>query len=163
MSPRLPLPVDTASAERSIWRETNQRDFRKHIVDLQQACDQVPGDPKVHVHRDWHARRPPSNDDGRVLPFEVEERLSNDLAFLVANRQDAQTVSAVALEESVDLSGLTARLATNGAVQRSVVDALQIIFSILEKCAKRRGLQHSKGSMQSSYTSQDCIAQCAET
>lgn len=153
MSSSQPLPVNTASAERSIWKETNQNDFRKHIVDLQQACNKTPGDPKVHVHRDWHGRRPPNNDNGRVLPFEVEERLSNDLAFLVANQQDAQTVSAVALEESLDPSGLIVRLAANGAVQQSVVDALRVMFSILEKCAKRRVLQQSKGStgLQSAY------------
>ncbi|KAF6220671.1 hypothetical protein HO133_003104 [Letharia lupina] len=138
MSSSPPLPVSTASDERSIWRDTDQYKFRKHIIDLQQACNNIPEDPKLHVPEDWHGRRPPSNDDGRVLPFEVEERLSNDFAFLVANQKDAGTVSAVALEEIVEPPGLIARLAANGGVQEGVVNALQAIFSILEKCGKRQ-------------------------
>lgn len=144
MSSPQPLPVSTASDERSIWRDIDQARFRQRILDLQQVCNETPGDPKLHLHEAWHRRRPPSNDDGRILPFEVEERLCNDLAFLVANQKDAKTVSAVALEEHVEPSGLVARLAANGAVQEGVVDALQAIFSILERCAQRRALQHLK-------------------
>lgn len=152
MSSPQPLPVNTASDERSIWRETDQHNFRKHILDLQQACNEIPRDPKLHVREDWHRRRPPSNDQGRVLPFEVEERLANDFAFLVANQKDAKTVSAVALEEVVEPPGLVARLAANGAVQEGVVDSLQAIFNILEKCAKRSGLRHSKEALFSPLT-----------
>lgn len=165
MSSSPPLPVSTASDERSIWRDTDQCKFRKHIIDLQQACNNIPEDPKLHVPEDWNGRRPPSNDDGRVLPFEVEERLSNDFAFLVANQKDAERVSAVALEEIVEPPGLIARLAANGGVQEGVVNALQAIFSILEKCGKRRAWHHSKNARIGGLLNcpQSCIAQCAGT
>lgn len=165
MSSPEPLPVSTASNERSIWRHTDQYNFRKHIVDLQQACNKTPGDPKVHVHEDWHGRQPPGNEDGRILPFQVEERLSNDLAFLVANQKDAETVSAVALEEIVEPSGLITRLAVNGAVKEGVLDALRAIFCILEKCAQRRALEHCKEALICGLLIcfQGYIAQRAET
>ena len=147
MSSPQPLPVNTASHEQSVWRDTDQYIFRQHILDLQQACKETPGDPKLHVLEDWHRRRSPSNDHGRFLPFEVEERLSNDFAFLMANQKDAKTVSAVALEEIVEPPGLIARIAANGAVQEGVVDSLQAIFNILGKCANRRALQFSKEAL----------------
>ncbi|KAL9077166.1 MAG: hypothetical protein Q9161_000432 [Pseudevernia consocians] len=165
MSSPEPLPVSTASHERSIWRDTDQYNFRKHIVDLQQACNKTPGDPKVHVHEDWHGRRPPGSEDGRILPFQVEERLSNDLAFLVANQKDAETVSAVALEEIVEPSGLITRLAANGAVKEGVLDALRAIFCILEKCAQRRAFKQCKDALICGLLIcvQGYIAQRAET
>lgn len=66
---------------------------------------------------------------------------------------------------SSEPSGLIARLAANGAVQERVVDALQAIFTILEKCAKRRTLQGFKEALSCSLLdcSRSYIVQYAET
>ena len=131
------LPVDTASQRNSIWREVGWDTFRKHIVSLQRATNEVPGDPKVHSASEWQAEH--ANDVGinRLLPFSVEQRLADDLAFVAAAEEGPMEVSAVVLEEQTQHGGLLVRLAANGLIPRGVRDTLRAMFNLLNKCASR--------------------------
>ena len=131
------LPVDTASQRNSIWRQVGWEPFRKRLVTLQRACNEVPGDPKVHSASEWQAEHADDNNIKRLLPFDVEQRLADDIAFLAAAEEGPKEVSAVALEEQTQHEGLVVRLAANGLVPCAVKDTVRAIFDLLNKCASR--------------------------
>lgn len=131
------LSVDTSSDAKSIWRGLDRNQFRTNIVALQRASNQVPCDPKKHSRNEWHNPRISHDDPSYLLPFEVEQQLADDFAFIAAAEEGVQAVSAVALEESLDPAGLTIRLAANETVPERVPDTLKIIFKLLGRCAKR--------------------------
>lgn len=131
------LSVNTSSARKSIWRGVDRDQFRTNIVALQRASNQVPCDPKVHTRKEWRNPRIRQDDPSYLLPFEVEQRLADDFAFLAAAEEGVKAVSAVALEESLDPAGLTIRLAANETVPEHVPDTFKTIFGLLGRCAKR--------------------------
>ena len=131
------LAVDTASFGNSIWRKVGWNTFRHHIVALQRASNEVPSDPLVHSASQWQAAHRKSNDDARTLPFDVEQRLADDIAFLAAAEEGAKEVSAVALEEQDEPGGLIVRLAANQSVPRGVEDTLRAMFDLLSQCSSR--------------------------
>ena len=67
------LLVDTASPRNSIWQQVRWDTFRKHIVSLQRATNEVPGDPKVHSASEWQAEHADDVGTKRLLPFNVEQ------------------------------------------------------------------------------------------
>ncbi len=131
------LPVDTASPRNSIWRPIGWDTFRKHIVTLQRATNEVPGDPKVHSAIEWQAEHADDIGIKRLLPFDVEQRLADDIAFLAAAEEGPKEVSAVALEEQTQHEGLVVRLAANGLIPRGVKETLGAMLDLLNKCASR--------------------------
>lgn len=140
------LPVSTASPKDSIWQNLDQGAFRKRIDDLK-AKNDCPGDPKEHTQKEWRRRSASTSGSNRTLPFDVEQRVADDLAFIAAAQKDVKAVSAICLEEGFDSHGLTVRLATNGAIPSIVIDSLRSVFDLLELCAKKRGLDHVKKSL----------------
>ena len=130
-----PLPVNTASKKDSIWRDINQSAFRKCIHDLAEKND-FPGNQKVHSYQEWKGRGIASNDRNHVLPFDVEERLANDFAFIAAAKKEVEAVSAVVLEEAADSQSLIVRLAANGTISEVVMSRLTSILATLQKCAR---------------------------
>ncbi len=131
------LNVNTASAEASIWQGLEHDCFRADIVALQRASHEVPCDPKVYDRGQWHNSRIRLDDPSRLLSFEVEQRVADDLAFLAAAYEGVKAVSAVALEESVDPVGLVIRLAANGVVPQKIAETFRPIFDLLRRCAAR--------------------------
>lgn len=131
------LPVDTASQKNSIWRQVGWDAFRKHIVSLQRATNEVPGDPKVHSASEWQAEHADDVGIKRLLPFSVEQRLADDIAFVAAAEEGPMEVSAVVLEEQTHHEGLCVRLAANGLIPCGVRDTLRAMFDLLDKCAGR--------------------------
>lgn len=131
------LAVDTASHNNSIWRDVGWDTFRKHIVTLQRASNEVPTDPKVHSAIQWQAEHADDIDIKRLLPFDVEQRLADDIAFLAAAEEGPLEISAVALEEQKQQEGLVVRLAANGWIPCGVRDTLRAMFNLLNKCASR--------------------------
>ena len=131
------LAVDTASFGNSIWRNVRWNTFRTHIVALQRASNEVPSDPLVHSATQWQAAHRESSDDARTLPFDVEQRLADDIAFLAAAEEGPKEVSAVVLEEQHEPRGLIIRLATNQSVPRGVEDTLRAMFDLLNQCSSR--------------------------
>ena len=133
-------PVNNSAPNQSIWQHLNQSEFRQRIQKLMDKND-VPGKPMIHTYTAWRNRQASRYDDVSVLPFDVEERVANDIAFIAAARKDVKTVSAVALEEQNYSQGLTVRLSANGIVEAPVKDSLTSIFGLLQKCAMKGELR----------------------
>ncbi|MCJ1464795.1 hypothetical protein MMC07_003408 [Pseudocyphellaria aurata] len=134
------LSVNTSSIRKSIWRDIDRDRFRRNIVALQRASNQVPCDPKVHTRNEWRNPRISHDDPSYTLPFEVEQRLADDFAYIAAAEEGVKAVSAVALEESLDPAGLTMRLAANESVPERVPHIFKKIFNLLGRCARRKML-----------------------
>jgi hypothetical protein len=131
------LPAQTASRKESIWRDVNHNDFRSNVVALQNASNEVPRDPKVYTKDEWLARGIRAVDIGHVLPFNVEQQLADDLAFIAAAEEGVKAVSAVGLEELVEHRGLIVRLAANDVMPRHIPETFEKMFGILKHCARR--------------------------
>lgn len=129
------LNVNTSSPGKSIWRGLGRDQFRRNILALQRASNDVPCDPKIHVRNEWHNPRVRYDNPSYVLPFEVEQRLADDFAFIAAAKEGVKAVSAVVVEESLDPAGLTIRLAANQTLPERVPDTFKVIFNLLQKCA----------------------------
>ena len=132
------MEVSTASVEDSIWRGLHQATFRRNVVALQRASKEVPSAPVLHHRTDWHNPRIRSDDPERALPFEVEQRLADDFAFLAAAAEGVKAVSAVGLEEGYNHDGLVLRLAANQTIPANVPHMFAIIFDLLSSCATSR-------------------------
>ena len=131
------LAVDTASFGNSIWRKVGWNTFRNHIVALQRASNEIPSDPLVHSATQWQAAHGDSHDDARTIPFHVEQRLADDIAFLAAAEEGPKEIAAVVLEEQSESGGLIIRLAVNESVPRGVEDTLRAMFDLLSQCSRR--------------------------
>lgn len=129
------LAVNTATGQKSIWRDPNYDQFRTKVVALERASKGVPCDRKFHQRKEWHNSRICNDDSSRLLPFEVEQQVADDFAFLAAAEEGAKGVSAVGLEESINPLGLVIRLAANDLVPRKVEDTFKVIFDLLHRCA----------------------------
>lgn len=128
------MDVSTASAQGSVWRGLKQKKFRQNIAALHQASNEVPASPKVHRREEWSLH----NDDiSYVLPFDVEGRLADDLAFLAAAEEGTKAVAAVGLEQRIEHPGLIIRLAANEKVPEHVPNAFRNVSDSLSSCASR--------------------------
>ena len=131
------LAVNTAHDDQSIWQGLGRDTFRRHIIDLQQASNEVPSDPVVYSAGEWLATHTTGNGLGYSLPMDVEQRLADDLAFIAAAEEGPKEVSAVALEEQINPPGLLILLAANEKFPNGVVDMLKACFRLLSQCASR--------------------------
>jgi hypothetical protein len=123
------LESRTASPENSIWCDLPEDIFRQHLVELEKRTNAVPLDPQLFTL--------PHNETTKehTFPLRVEQQLADDLAFLAAIEEGAQSVAAVCLEEHVHPAGLTVRfaaldLALGGEVKMAlqhIVDAMSSI------------------------------------
>ena len=150
MSDEGKLPFDTDNKENSIWQGLGQDTFRRHIVELQRASDEVPSDPVVHFADQWGAHRTRNDSTDRVLPFDVERRLADDFASLAAHEESAQAVSAVALEEKTEPPGLIVRLAANETVPSNVRETFKKLLDLLSQCASRSTHKEGESTLHTS-------------
>lgn len=120
------LESRTSSPESSIWRHLSEDTFRDHLVELEKRTNAVPVDPQIfQLTEDSHAK-------DHILPLRVEQQLADDLAFLAAIEEGAQSVAAVCLEEHVHPERLTLRFAAlDLALGTEVKTALQHIIDAL--------------------------------
>ena len=135
------LAVNTASDDQSIWQGVDRDTFRRHIIGLQQASNEVPSDPVVYSASEWLATHGTANGLGYSLPMDVEQRLADDLAFIAAAEEGPKEVSAVALEEQINPPGLLILLASNEKFPNGVEDMLKACFRLLSQCASRSTLK----------------------
>ncbi len=141
------LPVQTNSARQSIWRGTNLDTFRTHVVELQDASNKVPSDPEDNSAHLWLAQRTNAVNSVHLLPFQVEQRVADDLAFIAAAEEGVKSVSAVALEQHVGAAGLTIRLAANETIPKNVPSIFRQLFDLMSQCATDRSPYPSIGTM----------------
>ena len=137
MAQRSRLPANTAIQGDSVWRYLDQDTFRKHVVDLQRVSNQVPADPIIHSATEWQLKHPDQKKEDYLLPFGVEQRIADDLAFVAAAKEGHREITAVALEEREEPDGLTVRLSANEWISQDVVNTLTIVFDLLVQCASK--------------------------
>ena len=129
------LSPRTASKTRSIWHDVNEDDFRKHLVELSARTNGVPDAPQTYNSCHWQAAHTMADFTSHVLPFEIERRIAEDFAYLVAVKQGGQSVSAVTVEERVDHSGMILCLAALDSFAPALMYALQEVCDILKSNA----------------------------
>lgn len=112
--------------------------FRTNVVTLENVSNRVPSDPEDNSARLWLARRTDAVNSVNLLPFEVEQRVADDLAFIAAAEEGVKSVSAVALEQHVGAAGVTIRLAANETIPNDVPSSLRRLLDIMSQCATDR-------------------------
>ena len=129
------LAVETASPDQSVWQNLDRNTFQRNIVALQQASNEVPADPVVYAAHTWQANRDNEDVMQRRLPFEVEQRLADDLALVAAASEGHKEISAVVIEEYRGSAETIVRVAANEGVSPVVSNLLQTMFDVLKPCA----------------------------
>ncbi|KAK5943285.1 hypothetical protein PMZ80_004292 [Knufia obscura] len=84
--------VRTAQQNTTIWSRISEDDFRKNLVALEELTNAVPVDVQVFPLAD-------EGSDKLRLPLVVEQHIADDIAFLAAAQEGAQSVAAVCLEQ----------------------------------------------------------------
>lgn len=129
----------TATVEKSIWRDTTETSFRKHLVDLEERTNTVPLDMQTFSMRSWTRDVDTVKSHASTLPLGVEQQLADDFAFLAALEEGAQSVAATCLEQHVEPPGLTVRFAALDVfLNETIKSGLRIVSSILAQAADPR-------------------------
>lgn len=124
----------TASPTDSVWLDLSEDAFRQHLLNLEEKTGAIPMDPQIFSSAEWLSNSPYAKCP-YTLPFDVEQQLADDFAFLAAVAEGAQSVAAVCLEEHVQPPGLTLRFAAMDISRNETVKtALKAICDILS-CA----------------------------
>lgn len=134
-------PVKTASEDDSIWKGLDEDTFRRTIVALAKASNNVPGDTRDYSSFGWENRHLVGHSTNYSLLISDEQHIADDLAYVACFREGVKAVSAVALEEHVNCPGLTVRLAANASIPQQVSEQLNAILQLLRSRAEK-GLQH---------------------
>ncbi|KAK0507435.1 hypothetical protein JMJ35_009958 [Cladonia borealis] len=98
----------------------------------------VPSDPEDNSARLWLAQRTNAVNSVHLLPFDVEQRVADDLAFIAAAEEGVKSISAIALEQHLGAAGLTIRLAANEIIPKDVPSIFRRLFDLMSQCATDR-------------------------
>lgn len=132
MSPRNPVlrTVTTSTPPNTIWSRVSEDEFRRHLVTLEERTNAVPVDV-VHTPAHLGYDNTPSE---RNLPLQVEKRIADDIAYISAVTEGAQSVAAVCLERRVYQNGTTllVRVAGMDVVDELVREMLNEIVEVLQ-------------------------------
>lgn len=129
----------TAALDKSIWRDTTDTSFRKHLVDLEERTNAVPLDMQTFSMSSWDQNPDATKDHTNTLPLGVEQQLADDFAFLAALEEGAQSVAATCLEQQVEPPALTVRFAAlDMFLNETIKSGLRIVSSILAQAADLR-------------------------
>lgn len=139
------LSPRTATFEQSVWRVNREDDFRRDVVSLARASNNVAWttDAITRTTRPIASQttvpRWESTYQGQYrLPLAVERRLSADFASIAAVQDGVHGVTAACTEEHIadGTNGtdttLTLRLAANGGISDDVRDALEDIWHTVQ-------------------------------
>ncbi|KAH0837407.1 hypothetical protein FOPE_04975 [Fonsecaea pedrosoi] len=124
-------PVQTAKHQHSIWQDVPEDAFRRRIVALSAATKGVPGDARYSVSRSASTQDIPPATGSRTLSFKTEQRLADDIAFILATQQGGDSITAVCVEEIAEPAGLIIRVAATEGVPGEIQRSLEMR---LEKC-----------------------------
>ncbi|KXS99867.1 hypothetical protein AC578_4493 [Pseudocercospora eumusae] len=123
--------VNTAKSPSTIWSRISQNEFRQNVVSLEEKTNAVPVD--VFTVNLSDAKDTLSH--GGALPLAVEKQTADDLAYLAAVTEGAQSVAAVCLEQhspGCSTSSLVIKIAGMDVVDESVRLMLGEICEILQ-------------------------------
>lgn len=142
MSPpqqRHALPTRTASSESSIWIEPTENSFREKVVELEKLTNAVPLDSQIFDWSKWSANHPSSSQhNARLCPAE-EQRLADDISYLAAVGEGAQSVAAATVQEpssSPPTAGaptLRVTIASVDAIDSASQSFLRSLFDVLSE------------------------------
>lgn len=130
--------IQTAEDHQTIWSAVSERDFRQHLVTLERRTNAVPiGVLTATVIDSVEA-------EAQVLPLSIESAVADDLAYLAAVTEGAQSVAAVCLEQHIGLK-LVVRVAGMDVVDQKVRGMLSEIARVLETAAAAARTNHHDG------------------
>ena len=129
MGPETERAVCTAQPEATIWSRVSENEFRQNLVALEHRTNAVPLDVLVFLPKD-------AATDPLRLPLRVEQQVADDLAFLVAVQEGAQSVAAVYLEQNLAKKALVVHVAAADSVGEDVRARLTRVCDILA-CVSR--------------------------
>lgn len=121
-------PVRTASSSQTIWSGISENEFRENLVTLEGRTNAVPIDVLNASVVDTE------QSEAGTLPLSIERSLADDLAYLAAVTEGAQSVAAVCLEQHVGAK-LVVRLAGMDVVDQKVREMLGGIAGVLESAS----------------------------
>ncbi|SMQ49303.1 unnamed protein product [Zymoseptoria tritici ST99CH_3D7] len=120
--------VQTSTNDATIWSDISQNDFRENLVKLERRTNAVPMDvliaPVIHD----------SFTETDVLPPSVERQVADDLAYIAAVTEGAQSVAAVCLEQHIG-SKLLVRVAGMDVMDARIRETLEKTARLLEHAA----------------------------
>lgn len=120
---RPPKVISIADHAPSIWVCPSEDEFRQDLVRLEVLTNGVPLEPQLYSKDNL----PRDEDAESVLSVHLEHQLTNDLAFLAAVEEGAQSVAAVCLEEHDHGSGVTLRFAAVDTLNEAVRTFLSFV------------------------------------
>ncbi|ROT38122.1 hypothetical protein SODALDRAFT_344896 [Sodiomyces alkalinus F11] len=120
------LPTRTASPESSIWIDPTETAFRKRVVELEKLTNAVPLDSQIFDLTEWSANHPPSPQHNFRLSPSEEQRLADDISYLAAVGEGAQSVAAATVQEpsSITIASVDAIDSASQSFLRSLLDVL---------------------------------------
>lgn len=132
-------PVQTADPSDTIWSIVSEDDFRQHLVALEKRTNAVPID--VMTERVKGTCKTATSSE--ILPLVVEKQVADDLAYIAAVSEGAQSVAAVCLEQHISLAHgdecerfLNAKIAGMDIVDDAVKNMLGDIAEVLQVVAR---------------------------
>ena len=90
-------PVRTARPPDTIWSKVPEDDFRRHLVALEKRTNAVP----IDVLTESIERVSQDATSTEILPLLAEKQVADDLAYVAAVSEGAQSVAAVCLEQHI--------------------------------------------------------------
>lgn len=122
------LNCDNPVQGRSIWKGIDRALFARTALELR---DRAVG-PK-----DYSEPCDRSSSSNTPFKFEVERRLADDFAFIVAYSEEAKKVSAATIECVTSSRSLLIRLAANEGIDPKASATMDKLVLVLRTCATR--------------------------
>jgi hypothetical protein len=125
-------PTKTATVSESIWSIIPEATFRTHVVELERATNAVPVDVQTFDPSDWLPTEASAPESYR-LSIDAEQRLANDISYIVAVGEGAQSVAATTIQECRTRSGLGLKVtvASVDAIEAPAQEFLNSVFGAL--------------------------------
>lgn len=139
-APAARLATRSAPPEQSIWTDPSEAVFRQRVVELEKLTNAVPLDSEVFPSQEWKETRPATQNYHSQLSLEAEQSLADDIAYLAAVGEGAQSVSAATVQEPQQLAqcsdekgrpSLRVTMASVDAIDPASQDILRSLFDKL--------------------------------
>lgn len=124
------LTIRTSAPEQSIWRDLPETKFRQHLINLEQRTNAVPVESQMFAPTSTQTHA----DSNGWPPVEIEQQFADDLAYIAAVHEGAQSVAAVCLirqQEPVPL--FRALFAAADTIAEPVKTMLRSICDLLQE------------------------------
>lgn len=137
-------PIQTAEGPETIWSRVSEDDFRKHLVALEERTNAVPVDVLTTISENVDE----FNAGAGFLPLKVEKQIADDIAYIAAVTEGAQSVAAVCLEQyiSQNEAALVVKIAGMDVVDEDVRAMLSDIVDLLQCVSQTTSSSEAEGA-----------------